>query len=413
MRASEMENILKDTLVVVLAGGHGSRLQPLTKERAKPAVPFGGKYRIIDFSLSNCVHSGLRRVLVLSQYKSHSLQKHLRDGWSIYNPELSEYITIVPPQMRRGENWYGGTADAIYQNLYLIERSSAKYVLLLSADHIYRMDYLPLLEAHAQSGADMTVSYMDTPITDASNFGVLDLGEDGVVKDFAEKPQSPVPAPYDDRVASCSMGVYVFSTEALGDIVTKDSVKVSSSHDFGKDIIPGLVEQGRLNAYRFGGEKGRVSADNYWRDVGTIDSYYQSNYDLLKPIPPINLYQRDWPIRTYTGQNPPARTAQGESGNEGIFINSIIAAGTVISGASVQNSILFENVYIDDEATVFGAILFNGVKIGKRAQIGKCIIDKHVEVPDDEVIGFDLEKDRQRFEVSPEGVVVIPKGYRF
>ena len=408
-----MQNIADETLVIVLAGGHGSRLKPLTDERAKPAVPFGGKYRIIDFTLSNCMHSGLRRVLVLSQYKSHSLQKHLRDGWSIYNPELGEYVTIVPPQMRRGENWYEGTADAIFQNLYLIERSGAKYVMLLSADHIYRMDYLPMLEAHRKANADITVSYMDKPIEEAGRYGVFQIGEHGEVKGFQEKPERPMPTRYDDNIASCSMGVYVFNVDALSRMASEDNVNSDSSHDFGKDIIPEIIKTGTINAHRFGGAEGRVSADNYWCDVGTIDSFYQSNFDLLKPVPPIDLYQRDWSIRTYTGQNPPARTAQGESGNEGIFINSIIATGTVITGASVQNSILFENVFIDDEATIHGAILFEGVKIGKRTQIGKCIIDKNVVVPEDEVIGMDLEKDKERFYVSPEGVVVIPKGYRF
>jgi glucose-1-phosphate adenylyltransferase len=405
--------MLDKTLTIILAGGVGSRLAPLTEHRAKPAVPFGGKYRIIDFTLANCLHSGLRRILVLTQYKSHSLQKHLRDGWSIFNPELGEYITPVPPQMRVGERWYSGTADAIYHNLYLLERSEAEYVLVLSGDHIYRMDYAAMLETHRARQADVTVGCMQVPIAEARSFGVMRVDGEQRIVDFQEKPVQPPCLPDDPNHALASMGIYVFSMELLLETLRADHVRSESTHDFGKDILPALIGQRRVFAYPFGGETGRVSPDRYWRDVGTLDAYYQANMDLLEPLPPLNLYQDDWTIRTYQAQNAPARTVPGTSGNEGIFINSIVAGGAVIAGGSVQHSILFPNVYVGDEAEVHDSILFNSVRIGDGARIRNCIIDKFVEVPAGERIGFDLEKDRLRFTVSEGGVVVIPREYRF
>ena len=405
--------MLSKTLTVVLAGGAGSRLQPLTLQRAKPAVPFGGKYRIVDFTLTNCLHSGLRRILVLTQYKSHSLQKHLRDGWSIFNPELGEYVTPVPPQMRTGDNWYSGTADAIYQNLYLIERSEAEWVIILSGDHIYRMDYAPMIEFHKQSGASATVACMDVDINKASQFGIMSLDNTGKVIDFDEKPQNPRHVENNPDVALASMGIYVFSTRALIDAVTRDHEVDSSNHDFGKDILPSMMDDQRVYGYRFGGDSGRVSPDRYWRDVGTLDAYYESNMDLLEAVPPMNLYQPDWPIRTYSGQNPPARTTQGAYGSEGIFINSIVSSGSVISGGSVQESILFHNVRVNNESVVERSILFDGVDIGNGVHIRNCIIDKYVKVPDGERIGYDIDKDRQRFSLSSKNVVVVPKGYVF
>jgi glucose-1-phosphate adenylyltransferase len=405
--------MLSKTLTVLLAGGVGSRLQPLTNQRAKPAVPFGGKYRIIDFTLTNCLHSGLRRILVLTQYKSHSLQKHLRDGWSIFNPELNEYITTIPPQMRTGNNWYSGTADAIYQNLYLIERSEADWVVVLSGDHIYRMDYAPMIEFHKQSGASATIACMEVAIKDAHQFGIMALDESGKVIGFEEKPNQPTPIAGNPDLALASMGIYVFSTQDLINAVRNDHDDASSDHDFGKNILPKLMQSQRVYGYRFGGESGRVSPDKYWRDVGTIDAYYDANMDLLEAVPPLNLYQNDWPIRTYSGQHPPARTAQGSYGSEGIFINSIVSSGSVISGGSVQESILFNNVRVNNEAIVERSLLFEGVEIGNGARIKHCIIDKNVKVPDGEEIGYDLEKDKQRFTVSANNVVVIPKGYVF
>lgn len=405
--------MLDQTLAVVLAGGTGTRLKPLTAERAKPAVPFGGKYRIIDFVLANCLHSGLRRVLVLTQYKSHSLQKHLRDGWSIFNPELGEYITPVPPQMRTGERWYQGTADAIYQNLYLVERSGAAAVLILSADHIYRMDYQAMLKAHQASGADVTVAAMQVPLGEARAFGVMAVDAEERITGFEEKPQAPQPIPGQPDVALASMGIYVFSTALLLDELRTDHSDASSSHDFGKDILPRLIASRKVMAYRFGGDTGRVTPDRYWRDVGTLDAYYQANMDLLEPVPPLDLYQEDWPIRSYQAQTPPARTVPGVSGTEGIFINSIVAGGAVIAGGSVQHSILFPQVFIDDGAFVEDAILFQGVRVGAGARLRRCIIDKDVVVPPREQIGYDARRDRERYTVSEQGIVVVPKGYRF
>lgn len=405
--------MLDNTLTVILAGGHGSRLKPLTLERTKPAVPFGGKYRIIDFTLVNCLHSGLRRILVLTQYKSHSLQKHLRDGWSLFNPELGEYITAVPPQMRTGSNWYAGTADAVFQNLYMLKRSGAERVLILAGDHIYRMDYAPMIAYHEAHKSGVTVACMQVPLEGASQFGVMSVDEAGKVTAFDEKPQQPTAVPGKPDNALVSMGIYVFAIDSLIEILEQDSQRNDSSHDFGKDILPRLIDYAGVYAYRFGGDEGRVRPDRYWRDVGTIDSYYEANMELLNPLPSLDLYQPDWPIRTHQNQNPPARTVPGISGSEGIFINSIVGGGVVIVGGSVQHSILFPMVTIGDEAVIHNAILFDGVKVGDGAELENCIIDKDVEIPPGERIGFDREQDAARFSISPKGIVVVPKGYKF
>ena len=405
--------MLDKTLTVILAGGHGSRLKPLTEERTKPAVPFGGQYRVIDFSLGNCLHSGLRRILVLTQYKSHSLQKHLRDGWSLFNPELGEYITAVPPQMRTGGGWYDGTADAVYQNLYMLKRSGAERILILSGDHIYRMDYAPMLAFHEEHSSGVTLASMEVPLADAGQFGVMGVDGKGRVTSFEEKPQQPQPLPEKGTAALVSMGIYVFSIDRLISVLEQDHEEEGSGHDFGRDILPKLIDETGIYAYRFGGEAGRVSPDRYWRDVGTIDSYYEANMEMLDPVPSLDLYQPEWPIRTHHAQNPPARTVPGISGSEGIFINSIVANGVVIVGGSVQHSILFPNVRIGEEAVIHNAILFDGVKVGDGAQLDHCIVDKGVVIPPGEMIGFDKERDAARFTVSSKGVVVVPKGYRF
>jgi glucose-1-phosphate adenylyltransferase len=405
-----MEN---NVLAIILAGGAGERLQPLTRYRAKPSVPFGGKYRIIDFTLSNCLHSGLRRILVLTQYKSHSLHKHLRDGWSVFNPELGEYITPVPAQMRNGEKWYQGTADAIHQNQYLIRRSNAEWTIILSGDHIYRMDYASMLRTHQSLDADATVACMKVAIDEASQFGIMGVDENRRITRFEEKPEVVTPCVDDAEHAHASLGIYIFSTKLLIDILDQDSRDDTSSHDFGKDILPQLIHSHRVCAHYFGEVEGRVSPDNYWRDVGTIDSFYQANMDLLKPIPPMDLYQRDWPIRSYQLQTPPARAVPGDSGTEGVFVNSMLAGGAVISGGNVDHSILFQNILIDDQALVSNSVIFSNVKVGKKVRLNNCIVDKHVTIPDGEVIGFDPVRDGERFSVSDKGVVVIPKDYSF
>ena len=400
------------TISIILAGGMGSRLHPLTAERAKPAVPFGGRYRIIDFALSNCLHSGLRRILVLTQYKSHSLQKHLRDGWSIYNAELEEYVTPVPPQMRTGESWYSGTADAIYQNLYLLERSGAAYALILSGDHIYRMDYAAMLQHHHDSGAEVTVACLTVSLEQASSFGVMTVDAGDRIVSFHEKPEHPRSIPGDAGGALASMGVYVFSMSLLAELLHEDH-RADSTHDFGRDILPSMLSRHRVIAYRFGGTSGRVTADRYWRDVGTIDAYYEANMDLLRPVPAMDLYQRDWPIRTYEGQHPPARSVPGRSGREAEIVNCMLASGTLIVGGTLRHTILFPNVRIEEGAVVENSLLFQGVRVGERAQLERCIVEKHVAIPAGERIGFDRARDAERFTVSDLGIVVIPKGYHF
>ena len=404
---------MQDTLTVVLAGGVGSRLSPLTDNRAKPAVPFGGKYRIIDFTLTNCLHSGLRRILVLTQYKSHSLQKHLRDGWSVFNPELGEYVTAVPPQMRKGNKWYSGTADAINQNLWLLSRSEAKYVVVLSGDHIYRMDYAPMLQSHKENGADLTVGCMEVPIKEASEFGVMAIDETHKIIAFEEKPESPPALPDNSEKSLASMGIYVFTTDALIEALEKDAENIASSHDFGKDIIPALIKKDKVYSHKFGEQVGRVTKDAYWRDVGTLDAFYQANMNLLEPVPPMDLYQANWSIRTYERQLPPARTTSSATGKQGVFINSLISSGVIISGGSVQNSVLSSNVKINDNALVEGSILFDYVEVGENCQLKNCIIDKHVIIPDGTQIGYNREEDAKLFTISEGGIVVVPESYQF
>ena len=401
------------TICAILAGGIGARLHPLTEERAKPAVPFGGRYRIIDFTLSNCLHSGLRQILVLTQYKSHSLQKHLRDGWSVYNPELGEYITPVPPQMRTGASWYTGTADAIHQNLYLLERSGAEWVLILAGDHIYRMDYAAMLKHHCDSGAEATVACLTVDLEEAKSFGVVSLGVDGRITSFLEKPEHPPGTPGDPGHALASMGVYVFPVKLLVDLLRQDATAAGSTHDFGKDILPAIVRTHRVVAYRFGGTSGRVTADRYWRDVGTIDAYYQANMDLLQPVPPIDLYQVEWPIRTYEGQHPPARSVPGRSGREAEIVNCMLASGTLIVGGTLRHAILFPSVRVEQGAVVENSLLFEGVTVEEGAHLQRCIVDKAVTIPAGERIGFDRAADAKRFTVSDGGTVVIPKCYSF
>ncbi|MFT5894889.1 MAG: glucose-1-phosphate adenylyltransferase [bacterium] len=384
-------------------------MHPLTADRSKPSVPFGGKYRIVDFTLSNCLHSGLRRVLVLTQYKSHSLQKHLRDGWSIFSPEMGEYITAIPPQMRTGQSWYGGTADAIFQNIFLLERSGAKRVLILSGDHIYRMDYAAFLRRHDEQEADLSVACMQVPLNDASSFGIMSVDENDRVVEFTEKPAQPTPLPNNDNHALASMGIYVFDIDVLRSALEDDHADPNSSHDFGTDMLPDLIRTHRVFGYQFGGSEGRVSPDRYWRDVGTLDSYYDANMDLLSTTPPLDLYQTSWPIRTYQGQHPPARVVNGNYGTKGNIDNSMLGSGSVVSGGTVVNSILSARVRIDDGAQVESSILFDNVHVGHGAKLRRCIVDKDVQIPAGVQIGFDHEADKAKYDISPNGIVVVAK----
>lgn len=402
--------IIQNAATFILAGGVGARLHPLTKDRAKPAVPFGGKYRVIDFTLSNCINSGIRKIFILPQYKSASLERHTRDGWSLLSPELDEFVTHLSPQMRVGDDWYKGTADAVYQNLYHLEQLDADYVLVLSGDHIYKMDYGQFIRYHRIKKADLTIAAIEVDIEEASRFGVIQADGDGRVIGFQEKPDRPKPVPGKPDRAFASMGIYVFNRDVLIRALKEDA-KMETSHDFGKDIIPLMYPRSRVFVERFG-TAGHGKDASYWRDIGTIDAYWHANMDLASVSPIFNLYDRNWPIRTYEGQYPPAKTvfADEDKGRAGKALDSIICSGVIISGGRVERSILSPGVRINSYAHVEESILFHDVVIGMRAKVKRAIIDKGVRVSDGMKIGYDLEKDRKRFVVSDEGIVVIPKG---
>lgn len=407
------------TLTLVLATDRGVGPDPLTLHRPKAAVPFGGKYRAIDFTLANCLHSGLRQVLVLTQYKSHSLHKHLRDGWFIFNPELGEFITTVPPQQREGLNWYGGPLDAIRQNRYLLERSSASQVLVLEAGPVYRMDYAEMIRAHRESSAPVTLALRRTVDPGCGIQPMVKLDHDGWVSDISPPDRSDEDLiPVVDPDGLSSMGVFCFDKSWLIESLDRAEGSSGQDLDLALDQLAPLVGSsggvGRIQGYLFGQQRGRVTPDRYWCNLDSIDAYYQSNMALLRADPPIDLYQADWNIRTYQGQYPPARTVPGAvSGTEGIFVNSMLAAGTVISGGGVNHSILFPQVRVRDGAIVDASILFDGVIVGEGVQLRNCIVEKDVEIPAKEQIGMDHAHDRERFPVSEQGIVVVPKGYCF
>ncbi|WP_404308780.1 glucose-1-phosphate adenylyltransferase [Neorhodopirellula lusitana] len=400
------------TLAIVMAGGVGSRLAPLTRDRAKPAVPFGGQYRIIDFTLSNCLHSKLRQILVLTQYKSHSTQTHLRDAWSMFHSEMGEYIHAVPPQMRTGDSWYVGTADALYQNIDLIRRSNAQKVIVLSGDHVYRMDYRKILQQHDASLADLTVACMEVSLDDAKSFGVMDVDEELRVRDFCEKPSNPPSVPGNPDQALASMGIYVFSADVLIDVLTADHRDERSTHDFGNDLLPKLIRTHRVFGYRFGTDNGSNNF-RYWRDVGTIDAYFEANMDLLSHAPPLDLHSDRWPIRKYERPAAPSRICMDAFGLAGEVTNSILSNGVIVCGGVVEHSILSPGVHVGSAAEVQHSVLLDGVKVGDGCVIRNCIIDKNVIVPDGETIGEDPFKDGARFTISSKGVVVVPKDYVF
>ncbi|HXG09690.1 MAG TPA: glucose-1-phosphate adenylyltransferase [Gemmataceae bacterium] len=404
---------MKDVLTLVLAGGKGTRLDPLTRDRAKPAVPFGGLYRIIDFTLSNCINSNLRRILVLTQYKARSLDRHIHAGWSFLSRELDEYIEILPPQQRIDEHWYKGTADAIYQNIYTIEKADPRYVLILGGDHIYKMDYGDMIRAHIERQADLTVGCIPVPLREASSFGVLEVDADDRIISFQEKPREARPMPDEPHHCLASMGIYVFTARPMYELLCQDATRPDSDHDIGKNIIPGIIDSHRVYAYRFR-DKNRKAVP-YWRDVGTLDAYYQANMDLVEIDPVLNLYDREWPIRTYQPQLPPPKFVFSDEGHpgqarRGEAHDSMVCQGCIISGGHVRRSILSPNVRINSYAVVESSILFDGVEIGRHCRIRRAIIDKDVWVPPGTTIGYDLEHDRRRgLTVTEQGVVVIGK----
>jgi glucose-1-phosphate adenylyltransferase len=403
---------VRDVLTLILAGGKGTRLEPLTRDRAKPAVPFGGLYRIIDFTLSNCINSDLRKILVLTQYKARSLDRHILAGWGFLTRELDEYVEVLPPQQRIDEHWYQGTADAIYQNIYTIEKANPTYVVILAGDHIYKMDYGEMIRGHIQRGADLTVGCITVPVRDATGFGVITVDNDDRIVNFLEKPKDPQPMPGDPNHCLASMGIYVFTARLMYELLCQDATRSDSDHDFGKNIIPAMIPTHKVFGYRFR-DKNR-KATPYWRDVGTLDAYYQANMDLVEVDPVLNLYDREWPIRTYQPQLPPPkfvfRDEGGDNVRRGEAHDSMVCNGSIVSGGHVRKCILGCNCRINSYSLVENSILFDGVDVGRHCRIRKAIIDKDVKIPANTTIGHDLNHDKQRgFQVTEQGVVVIAK----
>jgi len=395
--------LLDDAVVMVLAGGVGERLYPLTKERAKPAVYFGGPYRIIDFTLSNCINSGLRKIFIALQYKSLSLTRHLRFGWSVVADELGEFIEVLHPQKRVGEHWYQGTADAVYQNLYSIERETPRHLIVLSGDHVYKMDYARMLRFHLDHGAGATMAVIEVPSSEAHRFGVLQVDPDDRLTGFLEKPRG---LPEGEPVLA-SMGIYIFDMPVLVPALEEDA-RHATSHDFGKDIIPSLIAKVPIYAYRFYDENKKAA--KYWRDIGTLDAYYEANMDLCRVNPEFNLYDPEWPLRTHQVQAPPAKFVFADEGRRcGQSLDSIISAGCIISGSRITASVLCPNVRVHSFCNVDQSILMPGVRIGRHAFIRRAIIDRDVFIPRGARIGFDEEEDRKRHTVSDRGIVVVTK----
>ena len=398
--------VLDDILVILLAGGAGERLYPLTKERAKPAVYFGGPYRIIDFTLSNCINSGLRRIFIATQYKSLSLNRHIRMGWNVVSEELGEFIEMLPPQKRVGEHWYLGTADAVFQNLYSIERESPSHVIVLSGDHVYKMDYSKMLRFHLDRNADATLAAIEVPVADSSRYGIVSIDQHERIIGFQEKPEHPTAVPGSPDVALASMGIYIFRADVLVRALEDDAVRPDSQHDFGRNIIPALLNTSPVFAYRFYDENKKSS--KYWRDIGTLDAYFDASMDLCQVNPEFNLYDPEWPLRTYQPQAPPAKFVFAEEGQRcGQALDSVISSGCIISGSRITGSILCPNVRVHSFCHIDQAILMPGVRVGRHARIRRAIIDRDVLVPRGASIGFDEGEDRRRHAVTDGGVVVV------
>lgn len=400
-----VSRLTRQTLALILAGGRGSRLHSLTEWRAKPSVPFGCKFRIIDFPLSNCLNSGIRQIGVLTQYKADSLIRHLQQGWGFLRGELGEFVDILPAQQRMEDNWYGGTADAVYQNLDILRQRDPEYVLILAGDHIYKMDYGLMLAYHVEKQADLTIGSMEVPLEEAKAFGVMHIDENRRVRAFVEKPSHPPAMPGRDDHALASMGIYIFNAGFLFERLIKDADNPDSSHDFGKDIIPELIRNDRVFAYPF--RDVHTGRQAYWRDVGTVDAYWEANMELIGGNPELNLYDNEWPIWTYQAQTPPAKFVFDDDERRGQAVDSMVSGGCIISGAKVRHSLLFSNVRVNSFSTVEDSVILPDVRIGEHCRIRKAILDRGCRLPPNTVIGEDAENDRERFYVSPAGVVMV------
>ncbi len=403
-----ISNLTKKTVAIILAGGRGSRLKNLTDWRAKPAVQFGGKFRIIDFPLSNCMNSGIRRINVATQYKAQSLIQHIQRGWGFLRGEFHEYVNIIPAQQRVSEEWYKGTADAVYQNVDLLRENGGEYVLVLAGDHIYKMDYGQMLATHARSKADMTIACINVPLEDAKGFGVIAVDDTDRVIEFAEKPKNPKSMPDDPTKAFASMGIYIFNAKFLYEQLIRDAGDKKSSHDFGADIIPYIINKYRVQAHRF--TESCVGAKNgnfYWRDVGTIDAYWEANMELTKVVPELNLYDREWPIWTYQEQLPPAKFVFNSDGRRGNATDSLVSGGCLISGSTVNNSVLFSDVRVHSFCTIEGAVILPKVTVNRNVVLKNVVIDRGCSIPEGMEIGVDLELDAKRFYVSEKGIILV------
>ncbi len=397
----------KKILVMILAGGQGERLYPLTRDRAKPAVPFGGIYRIIDFALSNCINSGLRKITLLTQYKSASLNKHLRLGWNIFNNEIDEYIEQIPPQHRISDQWYLGTADAVYQNIYTLEKEQPEMVLILAGDHIYKMDYRKIILPHLENEAGVTIPCMEVPIEEGKRFGVIETDKSNRIVGFSEKPANPKPLPGNPKATLISMGIYLFNTTALVKAVINDA-KQCTDHDFGKNIIPEMIHTKKVFAYPFTDENNA----NYWRDIGALNAYWEANMDLVKALPMFDIYDDEWPIRAYQKQYPPTKVILNENSldkRSGMILNSIISGGSIINGAKIERCVLSPDIRVGSCSEIYDSIIMESVRIGRNVKIKKAIIDKRVNIHDNISIGYDRVKDSKLFTVTEDGIVVVRK----
>ncbi len=413
-KMAQTRSLTRRSLALVLAGGRGSRLKALTDRRAKPAVHFGGKFRIIDFALSNCINSGIRRIGVITQYKSHSLLRHLQRGWSFMRNEMNEFVDLLPAQQRVDEeSWYRGTADAIYQNLDIIRNSTPPdYVIVLAGDHIYKMDYSLMLANHAASGRGVTVGCIEVPREEARAFGVMAINEDRHIIDFVEKPENPPHMPGDENTALASMGIYIFTADYLYQLLEDDAADPASEHDFGKNLIPRAVRENQAIAHPFSMSAiaNPPYSKAYWRDVGTVDAYWAANLDLASPTPELNMYDKDWPIWTYQEQLPPAKFVHDYDGRRGEAINSLVSGGCIVSGSTIRNSVLFSNVLVRSYSAINEVVILPDVQIGRNCRLTKCVIDRRCRVPDGLVVGEDPELDAQRFFRTENGVVLVTRG---